>query len=102
MTKQYIVLPAYGFRSGRLTQAASLRLAIPLAAVAGGQVAVANSAVDISSVSAGDPKLVEMTPETELGLEDELCKDYRHGARCNWRRDFPRPHKYFLPGTVRC
>ncbi|GAA3099835.1 hypothetical protein GCM10010520_51580 [Rhizobium viscosum] len=75
MRKQYVVLPAYGFRSQALAQAASLRSAVPMAVVAGGGATAVRSAttkVDvIDSVSEDGPKLVEMTPETELALRLE-------------------------------
>jgi subtilisin len=75
MLNQYIVLPAHGFRSQSLAQAASLRATIPLAAAVGGAnlaVREAISKVDvIDSVSVDGPKLVEMTPETELELRLE-------------------------------
>ncbi|QIO54598.1 S8 family serine peptidase (plasmid) [Rhizobium leguminosarum bv. trifolii] len=75
MLKQYIVLPAHGFRSQTLAQAVSLRLTIPLAAAAGGEAGPVNpliSKVDvIDSVSVDGPKLVEMTPEMELELRLE-------------------------------
>ncbi len=76
MTKQYIVLAAYGFRSKKLVRAASLRLTSPLATGVGGQVAVANPTLDkadvVSAISIGHPKLVEMASEAGAGLEDEL------------------------------
>ncbi|RWB93100.1 MAG: hypothetical protein EOQ57_34985 [Mesorhizobium sp.] len=75
MLKRYVVLPAHGFKSQTLAQAASLRSTISLAAAVGGQAPaarVATSQVDvIDSVSVDGPKLVEMTPETELELRLE-------------------------------
>ncbi|MBX4963331.1 hypothetical protein [Rhizobium binae] len=75
MLKQYIVLPAHGFRSPVLAQAAALRLTIPFAAAAGGTAALTREAMSkvevVDSVSVDGPKLVEMTPETELELRLE-------------------------------
>lgn len=75
MQKQYVVLPAHGFRSQTLAQAASLRLTAPIAATAGGQMATISRAITkvdvIDSVSVDGPKLVEMSPETELELRLE-------------------------------
>jgi subtilisin len=75
MLKQYIVLPAYGFRSQTLAHAATLRAARPVAAALGGGDAAARPAISkvdvIDSVSADGPKLVRMTPETELQLRLE-------------------------------
>lgn len=75
MLKQYIVLPAYGFRSQTLAHAATLRAARLVAAALGGGDAAARPAISkvdvIDSVSADGPKLVRMTPETELQLRLE-------------------------------
>lgn len=72
MLKQYVVLPAHGFRSPLLAQAAALRVTIPLMAAVGGAAPLTKAAASkvevIDSVSADGPKLVEMTPETELEL----------------------------------
>ncbi len=75
MLKQYVVLPAHGFKSQALAQAASLRSIVPLAEAVVGSAAAAKAVVSkvdvIDSVSIDGPKLVEMTPETELELRLE-------------------------------
>ncbi len=72
MQKQYVVLPAHGFRSPALAQAAALRATIPLVARGAGGLATARAvAADVNvidSVSVDGPKLVEMSPEAELNL----------------------------------
>ncbi|CUX71648.1 peptidase S8/S53 subtilisin kexin sedolisin (plasmid) [Agrobacterium tumefaciens] len=75
MLRQYVVLPAHGFRSPVLAEAAALKATVPLAATAGSaqpHTRDASSRVQvIDAVSADGPKLVEMTPEGELELRLE-------------------------------
>lgn len=78
MLKRYVVLPPYGFRSETIASMASLQAAAPLA----GTVSRGGSAIRrggglservnvLDAVSVDGPRLVEMTPETELALRLE-------------------------------
>lgn len=75
MLKQYVVLPAHGFRSPGLALATALKVTIPLVAAARGAAPMTKDAMSkvdvIDSVSVDGPKLVEMTPQTELELRLE-------------------------------
>lgn len=77
MLKRYVVLPPYGFRSETIAAMASLQAAAPLAGtVSRGGSAIRRGGLSeriqvLDAVSVDGPRLVEMTPETELALRLE-------------------------------